>query len=51
MSAAPSNIDVLWTLDGTDVYMINATLFNTSSPQPSLSSLTLKLIARVTALR
>jgi hypothetical protein len=50
-SAPPSKIDVLWTLDGTDVCMNNATLFNTSSPQPSLSSLTLKLIARVGALR
>jgi hypothetical protein len=39
---------VLWTLDGTDVYLINTTSANASSPQPAL---TLKLIARVSALR
>jgi|HubBroStandDraft_1064217.scaffolds.fasta_scaffold08464_6 hypothetical protein len=47
----PQKTDVLWTLDGTDVYMINTTLVSTSSPRPTQSSLTLKLIARVGALR
>jgi hypothetical protein len=42
---------VVWTIDGTDTYMINSILLNTDSPQPTLSSLTLKLIARVSALR
>jgi PknH-like extracellular domain len=42
---------VLWTLDGADVYMINTQPLNVSSPQPAQSSLTLKLIARVTHLR
>jgi hypothetical protein len=31
--------------------MVSSQLFNTTTPQPSLSSLTLKLIGRVTALR
>jgi len=42
---------VLWTIDGTDVYLISTELVNTKSPQPTQSSLTLKLIARVGALR
>lgn len=42
---------VLWTIDGTDAYMISTILLNTTSPRPSQSSLTLKLIARVGALR
>ena len=42
---------VLWTIDGTDIYRIRAILINTDAPQPTLSSLTLKLIARVSALR
>ena len=42
---------LLWTINGTDVYFINTTLLDSSSPQPTQSSLTLKLIARVTALR
>jgi hypothetical protein len=42
---------VLWTIDGTDAYMISTALLNTKSPQPTQSSLTLKLIARVGALR
>ncbi len=41
----------LWTLDGTDIYMVSSQLLNVSSPQPTLSSLMLKLIARVSALR
>jgi hypothetical protein len=48
VGSPPSKIDVLWTLDGTDVYLINTTPANASSPQPAL---TLKLIARVSALR
>jgi PknH-like extracellular domain len=51
VSAPPTTIDVLWTIDGTDIYMINTTLVTTTSPQPTQSSLTLKLIARVGALR
>ena len=43
--------DALWTLDGTDVYMVNSQLLNVNSPQPTLSSLMLKLISRVTALK
>jgi hypothetical protein len=42
---------VLWTVDGTDAYLLSSQLINTNSPQPTLSSLTLKLIARVGALR
>ncbi len=42
---------VLWTIDGADIYQIKADLISTDSPQPTLSSLTLKLITRVTALR
>ena len=41
----------LWTLAGTDAYLVDSQLLNVTTPQPSLSSLTLKLIARVTALR
>jgi PknH-like extracellular domain len=47
----PLTIDVLWTMDGTDVYMISTTLLTTTSSKPTQSSLTLKLIARVGALR
>ena len=43
--------DALWTIDGTDVYMVNSQLLNVHSPKPTLSSLMLKLIARVRALR
>jgi len=42
---------VLWTIDGTDVYMISTTLLNVPSPKPAQASLTLKLIARVSHLR
>ena len=48
---APIVSDALWTIDGTDVYLLNSGLLNVNSPQPTLSSLTLKLIARVRALR
>jgi hypothetical protein len=42
---------ILWTINGTDVYMLSSEVLNVNSPQPTLSSLTLKLIARVGALR
>jgi hypothetical protein len=42
---------VLWTIDGTDVYMMSTTLLNVPSPKPAQASLTLKLIARVIHLR
>ena len=51
VSGPPLTTDVLWTVDGTDVYMISTELLTTSSSHPTQSSLTLKLIARVTALR
>lgn len=47
----PSVTDALWTLDGTDVYLIDSQLLSVSSPKPTLSSLMLKLIPRVTALK
>ena len=42
---------LLWTLNGADVYLISTQLLSVTSPQPAQSSLTLKLIARVSALR
>jgi hypothetical protein len=42
---------VLWTINGTDVYMISTTPLSIPSPKPAQASLTLKLIARVTHLR
>jgi hypothetical protein len=44
-------IYLLWTVDGTDIYVLDTTPLSTSSPRPAQSSLTLKLIARVAALR
>lgn len=41
---------VLWTIDGADIYVISTVLGTVNSPQPTQSSLTLKLIARVGAL-
>ena len=41
----------LWTIAGTNVYMMESQLLNVTSPKPTLSSLMLKLIARVRALR
>ena len=41
----------LWTIVGTNVYMIDSHLLNVTAPNPTLSSLMLKLIARVRALR
>ena len=42
---------VLWTIDGTDIYMINTMPLGIPSPKPAQASLTLKLIARVSHLR
>ena len=42
---------VLWTINGADIYMISTQLLSTTTPEPTQASLTLKLIARVTALR
>ena len=47
----PLAIYLLWTIDGTDVYWISATPLSTDPPQPTESSLALKLIARVSHLR
>ncbi|MGH3419385.1 MAG: hypothetical protein ACRDOD_07305 [Streptosporangiaceae bacterium] len=41
----------LWTIAGPNVYMIDSQLLNVQSPKPALSSLMLKLIARVKALK
>jgi hypothetical protein len=41
----------LWTLDGTDIYMVHSMLLNVHAPKPTLSSLVLKLIHRVRALK
>ena len=41
----------LWTLDGTDIYMVHSQLLNVHAPKPTLSSLMLKLIPRVRALK
>jgi hypothetical protein len=47
----PSVIYLLWTVNGADIYLINTEPLSTSKPQPTQSSLTLKLIARVSHLR
>jgi hypothetical protein len=41
----------LWTVFGPDVYMFSSQLLNVHSPKPTLSSLMLKLIPRIRALR
>ena len=51
IKGSPLVTDALWTLDGTDIYLVSSQLLNVRSPQPTLSSLTLKLTARVGALR
>ena len=51
LHGSPLVTDALWTLDGTNVYLVSSQLLNVRSPRPTLSSLTLKLIARVSALR
>jgi hypothetical protein len=47
----PLPVYLLWTIDGADVYFISTTPLSPGPPQPTQSSLTIKLIARVTALR
>lgn len=47
----PSVTYLLWTVNGADVYLISTQPLSASKPQPAQSSLTLKLIARVTKLR
>ena len=47
----PLVTDVLFTVDGTDFYMISSQLLSVNSPKPTLSSLMLKLIPRVRALK
>ena len=47
----PLVTDALWTIVGTNIYMVDSQLLNVHSPKPTLSSLMLKLIARVRALR
>lgn len=47
----PLVIYLLWTVTGTGVFLIETTPLNISSPRPTQASLTLKLIARVRALR
>jgi PknH-like extracellular domain len=51
VAGVPTPIYVLYTINGTDVYTINTALVTGTSPQPAESSLILKLIARVSALR
>jgi hypothetical protein len=47
----PLVIVALWTLDGTDVYLISSELLSVHAPKPTLTSLMLKLIPRVRALK
>jgi hypothetical protein len=47
----PLVVYLLWTVDGTDVYWISTTPLSSGLPQPTQSSLTLELIARVSHLR
>ena len=47
----PTVTDVLLTVDGTDFYLVDSQLLSVKSPQPTLSSLMLKLIPRVRALK
>ena len=48
---APLVTVALWTLNGTDIYMINSQLLSVHSPKPALSSLMLKLMPRIRALK
>ena len=41
----------LWTLDDNDIYMIHSELIGVKAPKPTLSSLMLKLIPRIRALK
>jgi hypothetical protein len=47
----PQVIVALWTLDGTDIYRVDSEPINVKAPKPTLSSLMLKLIPRVRALK
>jgi PknH-like extracellular domain len=47
----PSVTYLLWTVNGADIYLISTQPLTVTKPQPAQSSLTLKLIARVTKLR
>jgi len=47
----PLVTDVLLTVDGPDFYLVDSQLLSVSSPKPTLSSLMLKLIPRVRALK
>jgi hypothetical protein len=47
----PQVIVALWTLDGTDIYRIDSEPITVKAPKPTLSSLMLKLIPRVRALK
>jgi hypothetical protein len=51
ISGPPSVTYALWTLDGTDIYLVSSQVVTVSSPKPTLSSLMLKLIPRVRALK
>ena len=51
VGGSPLVTDVLWTPVGTNVYMVSSQLLNVRSPRPTLSSLMLKLIKRISALR
>lgn len=48
---APLVTVALWTLNGPDIYMINSQLETVHSPKPTLSSLMLKLMHRIRALK
>jgi PknH-like extracellular domain len=47
----PVKTFVLWTIDGTDIYLISTIPLSVATPQPTQASLILKLISRVSALR
>jgi hypothetical protein len=51
VSGPPVVTWALWTQVNDDVYVVDSQVLSVESPQPTLSSLTLKLISRVTALR
>lgn len=51
VSGPPLVTYALWTLDSQDVYLISSQVISVSSPKPTLSSLMLKLIPRVRALK
>ena len=51
VSGPPDVTYLLWTVNGADIYLISTQPVTVTKPQPAQSSLTLKLIARVTKLR